>query len=517
MQGTRVGATPVARGIALPHIQDATVPRPELVLVRSPNGIPIPTGAADDTPDDTPDTDERTAHALFFLVSPEHNPGQHLRILAQIAGRADDDGFLDAWLRAEDEQQLKEALLRDEHFLALTVEEDGRTGALAGRALREVRWPEDCLVALIRRRGETIVPGGNTVLEPGDRLTVLGNPEGIEALRALYASSAVPVVTDAASGPAGPDVLSPEETAGTPEAFSHRRLLVGLGLRNQDDALVRFAGLFSRVTTAEQVRFVHIFRMPSIVGQVYGRPQYQDPFADAAAFLKEALEALVRRRFGSPPGVAVTCSIVEGTPLLELLRLAQEDGTDLLVAGRDRQGRTLAEKLARKAPCSVLVVPEDAPDALRRILVAVDFSTSTADAVRMAVTLAAASGLEELHLLHVYDTHRAVPSFPGAPQKAQGRRLAEEYFTASLQQLDLQGLTAVPHFMEGENVPGIIGERAEALEADLVVIGTRGHSSSSIVLMGSVAEELVRWARVPVLAVKRKGATLSLLKAMFRQ
>jgi nucleotide-binding universal stress UspA family protein len=135
----------------------------------------------------------------------------------------------------------------------------------------------------------------------------------------------------------------------------------------------------------------------------------------------------------------------------------------------------------------------------------------------MAVTLAAASGLEELHLLHVYDTHRAAPSFPGAPQKAQGRRLAEEYFTASLQQLDLQGLTAVPHFMEGENVPGIIGERAEALEADLVVIGTRGHSSSSIVLMGSVAEELVRWARVPVLAVKRKGATLSLLKAMFRQ
>ena len=42
--------------------------------------------------------------------------------------------------------------------------------------------PEECLVALIRRKGETIVPRGLTELMEGDRLTIIGDPKGIEQL-----------------------------------------------------------------------------------------------------------------------------------------------------------------------------------------------------------------------------------------------------------------------------------------------------------------------------------------------
>ena len=47
-------------------------------------------------------------HAFFFLISPEENPGQHLRILAQIASHVDNSNFIKNWLEAKNEQEQKE-------------------------------------------------------------------------------------------------------------------------------------------------------------------------------------------------------------------------------------------------------------------------------------------------------------------------------------------------------------------------------------------------------------------------
>jgi nucleotide-binding universal stress UspA family protein len=68
-------------------------------------------------------------------------------------------------------------------------------------------------------------------------------------------------------------------------------------------------------------------------------------------------------------GVAVERLLVHGTPFLEIIRLARNEGVDLIVMGT--HGRTgirqvligsVAEKVVRKAPCPVLVVREhDAP------------------------------------------------------------------------------------------------------------------------------------------------------------
>ena len=125
-------------------------------------------------------------HAFFFLISPNDNPGQHLRILAQIAGRVDDENFIKDWLVAIDEQELKEILLRDERFLSLRIHANSPSSMLIGRSLVEIRMPKGSLVALIRRKGETIIPRGQTVLEEGDRLTIIGDAHGIEELNNEY-------------------------------------------------------------------------------------------------------------------------------------------------------------------------------------------------------------------------------------------------------------------------------------------------------------------------------------------
>ncbi|MFQ5889197.1 MAG: amino acid permease [Gemmatimonadota bacterium] len=184
LHGTRTGATPVSHGAALPHLRLGDAASPELVLVRSRAGIEVTVG------DPFVEGRPRGAciHALFFLVSPEEKPGQHLRLLAGIAERVDDEDFMETWLSMRQEYELKEAILRDERFLSLRLLEDTSSAALIGRTVRDIDWPRNSLVALIRRDQEILVPGGETVLRRGDRLSIVGDPVGIREIRERYGS-----------------------------------------------------------------------------------------------------------------------------------------------------------------------------------------------------------------------------------------------------------------------------------------------------------------------------------------
>ena len=181
LEGSRIGATPVSHGAVLPHTRIAGLAQSELVLVRCREGryveVPGPSGGL---------TRTGPVHAFFFIVSPNENPGQHLRILAQIAGRVDESNFLEEWLAAADDQELKENLLRDERFLSIKLKASTASSALVGRTLREVAMPEGCLVALIGRGSETLVPQGNTTLHENDRLTLIGDAKGIRRLQDQY-------------------------------------------------------------------------------------------------------------------------------------------------------------------------------------------------------------------------------------------------------------------------------------------------------------------------------------------
>jgi len=182
LEGTLIGHTPVTRGVAIPHFRTVSIDQSEMVLVRSRCPITFP--------NDDPLTEEvepgHDVEGVFFVVSPEHDPAQHLRILAQIAGRVDEPSFAEAWRAAVDEHDLRRVLLRDERSLVLHIRARRATDALAGKRVRTISLPEECLVAVIHRDRSSIVPRGETVLERGDRVTIIGQPEGIAALRAVY-------------------------------------------------------------------------------------------------------------------------------------------------------------------------------------------------------------------------------------------------------------------------------------------------------------------------------------------
>ena len=181
IEGSRVGATPVSHGAALPHLRLNEMEEPILLIARSRHGIAFHI-------EDSLHHEARhnLVYAFFYLVSPESDPGKHLRILAQLAGRVDDKNFMQEWHASKNEQQVKEVLIRNERYLILRIEEGTNTGSLIGRQIREVEIPEGCLIAIIRRKSEIIYPRGNTTLEPGDRLTIIGKPLGVRSLEKKF-------------------------------------------------------------------------------------------------------------------------------------------------------------------------------------------------------------------------------------------------------------------------------------------------------------------------------------------
>lgn len=175
------GDAPISHGVALVHTRLPGFDGSEMVLVRCRGEVVVAeytelARQASDTP----------IQAVFFLASGELDPGRHLRMLAGLAGRIEDEGFMAEWLADRDEQQLKETLLRDERFLSLELTPGTPSEQLIGRALKDIRLPEGSLVALILRHGQTIVPRGGTTLAEGDRITIIAEPAGLRDVKRRF-------------------------------------------------------------------------------------------------------------------------------------------------------------------------------------------------------------------------------------------------------------------------------------------------------------------------------------------
>jgi nucleotide-binding universal stress UspA family protein len=145
------------------------------------------------------------------------------------------------------------------------------------------------------------------------------------------------------------------------------------------------------------------------------------------------------------------------------------------------------------------------------ILVAIDGSESSMNAVDYAISLARKEDNVRLILLNVLnvDTVKKVASsFVAAP--TYGLKEYEEHKKAVLEWLDSvrkkfekEGIQAMTEVVGGPfPVTSSIINYAENENVDLIVVGTRGNSGFKKLLLGSVASGVVTYAHCPVLVVK---------------
>ncbi len=289
-----------------------------------------------------------------------------------------------------------------------------------------------------------------------------------------------------------------------------RRIAVFLDGSESDSTALAYAGYVGTAADCESLHCVHV-HFPS---ESHGRgeePKLADFEADVLARLPEALRARVR------------CEIHAGGGIAEILRLARDAELDLVIVGRrlpsDQQAAGSAfVRLARKAPCSVLVVPPQTHPHMSRVMVPVDFSESSRMALRTGADIARSCGEPNAELLVCsvfqvgYGYLKSGLDYDGA--RKQLEQVTCDKLRQMLDEAECPDIKASVECMCSEQIATAIYELAASRKMDLIVIGSRGLTRSAAILLGSNAERILFHSPFPVLVVKRKGETVRLLDVL---
>lgn len=215
---------------------------------------------------------------------------------------------------------------------------------------------------------------------------------------------------------------------------------------------------------------------------------------------------------------------VRGTaarPALELVNLADEQRTGLVVVGaHQRSGwhrlmkASFSQTVTLHSETNVLCVPlssytpEFRVPTIHRVLVATDFSDCGDDALRHAYSLVPAGG--EVRLLHVcfspstginpvissevYFDHSLATAKAKEEAEAKMKGMAPRLLATS-------GVTTTSEVLTHHDVAVAICEAADRFGADVICMGTKGHSGMGVMLLGSTVQAVLASSHKPVFVV----------------
>ena len=204
----------------------------------------------------------------------------------------------------------------------------------------------------------------------------------------------------------------------------------------------------------------------------------------------------------------------DGYPVDEIADLAQQAKPSLIVMGtHGRRGLqrfvlgSVAEKVIRVAPCPVMIVPPQVavpqPPLFRRILCPVDFSASSLEALRFALTLMSERDTS-LVLLHVLQPGPDAFGFGEPPAHTRESRAdLAEYAREQLREEVPPPLhESCREVVVAGNAGDQILEQAGQNGIDLIVLGVTGRGAANLAMFGSTTQHVVRRAHCPVLTVR---------------
>ena len=313
--------------------------------------------------------------------------------------------------------------------------------------------------------------------------------------------------------------------------IAYRRILACIDDFDRDAKMLAYIANIVRLAGIEEVHLIY-------ASEDLLRPSYSDysshvqsrldsgipPAPDMFDVQNERVEYLAQSAFGSLPGCAVKTHVVYGAPMHEALELSLTLDVDIIAMRQsfgelsEKGSKALAaRRIARRAACSILTVPDDFVFETANILVPVRDSDCSQNAFVAACAIAEATGgmVEALNIYQVYSDYM----FAGIPL---GEHLADLEDRARQETRSLLDRTAFgnvevrTHFMPDLNADpvGVIRRRAREMKANMFVIGARGRTGAAGILLGTVTEQLLQQAEMPVLAVKTKGESLGVVRTL---
>ncbi len=147
---------------------------------------------------------------------------------------------------------------------------------------------------------------------------------------------------------------------------------------------------------------------------------------------------------------------------------------------------------------------------MKKIIIPVDFSKHSEYALETAAELAKQhnSELIVMHMLELSESIFSSSSTDKNEEIAFMLMVANKQFETFLDKSYLEDITVTP-MIKHHKVLKEVAEVASNVKADLIVIGSRGHSEHDGIFTGSNTEKVVRYSNTPVLVVKSKPESVN--------
>jgi nucleotide-binding universal stress UspA family protein len=196
-----------------------------------------------------------------------------------------------------------------------------------------------------------------------------------------------------------------------------------------------------------------------------------------------------------------------GQPHERIVDLSESEGCDLIVMGakgmlsldKTLMGDTTAKVIGYSVK-DVLVVPENTPLNLNRILLSTDGSEFSRRATARAMDFAE-SYETELYVISIVEISPEIYSI--APQVVEKKVVETEKYLAGIKkQASSRGITSKEFVRDSAEPYNVIDELAQKEQVGLIVMGSHGRTGLKRILMGSTAERVISQAPCPVLVVK---------------
>lgn len=289
------------------------------------------------------------------------------------------------------------------------------------------------------------------------------------------------------------------------------RIIVGHDLGSGGGAALESALVLARRCKAA-IRLIHVIDSHHQSQDAARSKSRHDKVEEWVTKAGADLEAVIEKRMDCRRRMDYEVRV--GNPFFELILAGCAWHADLIVVGGpDRQPFHLlggtAERLVRKALTPVLITPKPLNCMAKRFLVPTDFSAGARQAAHAAINFAENFG-GRIFFFHAFDPTPWY-SYPcddetlgliTLPELTKSD--VEEDWASFLGSLRTGSIPWQKHTEDGRPA-GTILSYAEAVDADLVVMGTHGRTGLGYLLLGSVSEGVVRRASRPVLIVRPEG------------
>ena len=168
-----------------------------------------------------------------------------------------------------------------------------------------------------------------------------------------------------------------------------KKVVIGLDLRELDQTMVEFADFLANAPAVEEIYFVNVIKNLYVPKEVL--KEFPDMVENAIKERKTEMEKKVDKFSKSGHKEKFHFNVLNGKISDSILRFTKEKDIDLIVMGRREKANesgALSQRLARRAACSLLIIPEGTSPKMDRILVPSDFSDYSKLALEEAINIA---------------------------------------------------------------------------------------------------------------------------------